>query len=66
MQEFLALYERLSLKEMSVQYWPSEGTKKYSSVTVTLLDEMTLQDYVIRKFELCHAENKVLMIQLAV
>jgi netrin-G3 ligand len=45
-------------EEMSVQYWPSEGTKKYSSVTVTLLDEMTLQDYVIRKFELCHAENK--------
>ena len=42
----------ISLKEMSVQYWPSEGTEKYNLVSVTLQDEKVVEDYVIRKFSI--------------
>ena len=48
------------LKEMSVQYWPSDGVKKYRLVSVTLQDETVLEDYVIRKFNL---SNKTVLVQ---
>ena len=43
-----------------MQYWPSEGVKKYSLVSVTLQDETVLEDYVIRKFNL---SNKTVLVQ---
>ena len=42
----------ISLKEMSVQYWPSEGTAQYGLASVTLQDEKLVGDYVIRKFRM--------------
>jgi protein tyrosine phosphatase len=48
----------VSVKELSVQYWPSEGSKKYGLVTVTLKDEITLEDYLIRKFRICLDGNE--------
>jgi protein tyrosine phosphatase len=57
---FIAMVTRMEDggEEMSVQYWPSEGTEKYSLVTVTLEDEIDLEDYVMRKFRLSLANNK--------
>ena len=42
----------ISFKEMSVRYWPPQGTEKHGQISVTLQEETILSDYVIRKFGL--------------
>ena len=37
---------------MSAQYWPSEGSAEYDSMSVTKQDEKQLRGYTIRKFSL--------------
>lgn len=58
----VSYYEESVLKEMSVQYWPSEGTADYGLMSVTKQDEKLVGDYAIRKFILTN--NKVEMLEL--
>lgn len=37
-------------KEMSAQYWPSEGTAEYAMMSVTKVKEKKLEEYTVRKF----------------
>jgi protein tyrosine phosphatase len=37
-------------KEMSVQYWPSDGTAEYAMMSVAMETEKKLEGYTVRKF----------------
>ena len=34
------------------QYWPPSGSVVYGPLTVTLMDTMTLADFIVRTFEI--------------
>ncbi|XP_064604746.1 receptor-type tyrosine-protein phosphatase U-like [Liolophura sinensis] len=46
------------MKKKCEQYWPNSGSLELGLITVTLLDEETYADFVIRVLQLRHANEK--------
>ncbi|XP_064605821.1 receptor-type tyrosine-protein phosphatase alpha-like [Liolophura sinensis] len=52
-------------KTKCYQYWPDEGSKRFGSIRVSLLDEESFANYVIRTLQLTHlkVQNKTRIVK---
>ena len=49
----------LCLQRKCDQYWPTEGEHAYNNIHVTRLDESITAHYIVRKFKLRYAKDRL-------